>query len=107
MLLCCCTQRSHSVFHLNSSALDSLSAVGALLHGHCIAFKWYNVWPSELTDLCVQGEGNGAFVERVQQAIATELGTPISNLTLQGKRKLMQAAQKRLDLLLRCLTCQT
>eukprot|EP00891_Asterochloris_glomerata_P006077 jgi/Astpho2/6077/Aster-04024 len=41
------------------------------------------------------GEGNGAFVERVQQAIATELGTPISNLTLQGKRKLMQAAQKK------------
>jgi len=38
-----------------------------------------------------EGEGKGAFVKRVQQAIAQELGVPISTLTIQQKRQLMRA----------------
>ena len=42
--------------------------------------------------LC-QGEGNGAFVKRVQQAIADELDTDIVDLTMPQKAKLVAAAQ--------------
>ena len=35
-----------------------------------------------------QGEGNGRFVERVQQAVAAELGVPVADVTLQQKHKL-------------------
>jgi hypothetical protein len=41
--------------------------------------------------LQTQEEGRGAFVQRVQQAIADELGVPISDLTISQKRKLMAA----------------
>mmetsp|Transcript_7003 Transcript_7003/g.20514 ORF Transcript_7003/g.20514 Transcript_7003/m.20514 type:complete len:442 (-) Transcript_7003:436-1761(-) len=34
-----------------------------------------------------EGEGNGKFVERVQQAIAKELSIPISDMTLKEKHK--------------------
>jgi len=36
----------------------------------------------------LQGEGNGYFVDRVQRAIAAELGVPIADITLQQKHKL-------------------
>jgi hypothetical protein len=36
-------------------------------------------------------EGRGAFVQRVQQAIADELKVPVSDLTISQKRKLMAA----------------
>ena len=39
---------------------------------------------------CFQGEGNGYFVDRVQRAIAEELGVPIVDLTLQQKHKLQR-----------------
>ncbi len=40
------------------------------------------------------GEGRGAFTQRVQQAIAEELQVPVSDMTIQQKRKLVQAALK-------------
>lgn len=40
----------------------------------------------------VPGEGRGAFVRRVQQAIADELQVPVSEMTIQQKRQVMQAA---------------
>ena len=41
----------------------------------------------------VQGEGNGAFVQRVQQVIADELDVPIVELTMPQKAKLVSEGQ--------------
>ena len=41
----------------------------------------------------LQDEGNGAFVQRVQQAIADELNVQIIDLTMPQKAKLVAAAQ--------------
>ena len=47
-----------------------------------------------------QGESRARFVERVQQALAVELGVPISDVTLQAKRAVIageraKAGQRR------------
>ena len=53
------------------------------------------------TSCCVlQGESRARFVERVQQALAVELGVPISDVTLQAKRAVIageraKAGQRR------------
>lgn len=39
-----------------------------------------------------EGEGRGQFVQRVQAAIAAQLGVPVSDMTIQQKRALMKAA---------------
>lgn len=38
------------------------------------------------------GEGRGAFVRRVQGAIAEEMGCGVSEMTIQQKRRVMQEA---------------
>ena len=48
----------------------------------------------------LQGESRARFVERVQQALAAELGVPISDVTLQAKRAVIageraKAGQRR------------
>lgn len=40
-----------------------------------------------------QDEGNGAFVQRVQEAIVSELNVSIVELTMPQKAKLVAAAQ--------------
>ena len=50
--------------------------------------------------VALQGEGRARFVERVQQALAAELGVPISDVTLQAKRAVIvgeraKAGQRR------------
>lgn len=48
-----------------------------------------------LKALCsIQGEGNGAFVEGVQKAIATELGVGIADMTNQEKKQLVKQYSK-------------
>ena len=42
----------------------------------------------------VQGQGNGAFVEGVQKAIATELKVGIADMTNQEKKQLMKQYSK-------------
>ncbi len=39
------------------------------------------------------GEGRGAFVRRVQAAIADELRVPVSEMTIQQKRQVAKAAE--------------
>ena len=57
--------------------------------------------PCANTACCgLQGEGRARFVERVQQALADELGVPISDVTLQAKRAVIageraKAGQRR------------
>lgn len=46
--------------------------------------------------LVLQDEGNANFVERVQQAIAEELGTPIVDFTVQQKRQQVQQQRRGL-----------
>ncbi|KAJ9521102.1 hypothetical protein QJQ45_022799 [Haematococcus lacustris] len=40
-------------------------------------------------------EGRGAFVQRVQRAIAAELGVPVSQMTIKQKHTLMKAQRQR------------
>ena len=42
----------------------------------------------------MQGQGNGAFVEGVQKAIATELKVGIADMTNQEKKQLMKQYSK-------------
>jgi 6-phosphogluconolactonase/glucosamine-6-phosphate isomerase/deaminase len=42
-----------------------------------------------------QGESKARFVERVQQALAAELGIPISDVTLQAKRAMIAGERAR------------
>ena len=42
-----------------------------------------------------QGQGNGAFVESVQKAIATELDVGIADMTNQEKKQLIKQYSKR------------
>jgi hypothetical protein len=60
---------------------------------------WVRVTATVLPPMTQQeGEGRGAFVRRVQAAIAKELDVPITDVTIQQKRQLMRraaAADKR------------
>ena len=54
----------------------------------------------EGTDRCrddrlMQGQGNGAFVEGVQKAIATELKVGIADMTNQEKKQLIKQYSKQ------------
>ncbi len=42
-----------------------------------------------------EGEGRGAFVQRVQAALAQELGLRVSELNIQGKKALMKKEVQR------------
>ena len=55
------------------------------------------LWTADLdkADWLVQGQGNGAFVESVQQAIATELQVGIADMTNQEKKQLIKQYSKR------------
>ena len=44
--------------------------------------------------LALQGQGNGAFVESVQQAIATQLDIGIADITFQEKKQLIRQYRK-------------
>ncbi len=45
--------------------------------------------------VCIQGQGNGAFVEGVQKTIASELGVGIADITNQEKKQLIRQYSKR------------
>jgi hypothetical protein len=58
---------------------------------------WYSFSPATLMELVVlppvepaEGEGRGAFAQRVQGLIAAELGVPVSGMTIRQKKKLAQ-----------------
>ena len=64
-------------WHMDTSRHD-LSLFNLTLHGKT---SWW---------LPLQGQGNGAFVESVQQAIADQLEIGIADITFQEKKKLIR-----------------
>eukprot|EP00798_Chlamydomonas_sp_ICE-L_P028382 gene28382-31517_t len=82
-------------------ALKTTCAFGIRTHTLTSSFPanffWVSFCPWVETEAVVlppmvpfEGEGKGAFVKRVQQAIADELDVGISGLTIREKRKMIQ-----------------
>jgi hypothetical protein len=82
--------RLSNTFNISTHTLDS-SFLGNLF--------WFSFSPATQLRAVVlpameplPDEGRGAFAQRVQRAIAEELRVPVSDMTIQQKRKLVQAA---------------